>query len=293
MPETSTREVKADEEVIDADKIDDGETTDEELEEEVVPPVEEEEVPAEEDDKKEDDDSKDPPESSPEGTEEEPQVPSKKTPAPVEGETPREKALRLQVQALRGDLRKANMTKGMEGEKKPTSPAVSERMKKLQETYTPEELRNMQEAIDVLAEANGYVKSSQTYQETVNGVVDSFIEENPEYKPNNDPEDARWNRFQEILKDGTYNLSGKTPKQLAVIFKKVKADVDEELGEPATVTKAKAKEVETRKVAAQTQKIKSVSHSGGSKAPVAKPTANKIDPNVRAMFKDFADEDLA
>lgn len=291
MPETSTREVNTDAEVIDADKIDDGETTEEELEEEVVPAVDEE---AEKDPPE--DDAKEPPESSPEGKkvipekEEKPIEPSKKEPTPVEGESPREAALRLQIQSLRTELRKKNL--GITGEDKKPAPATSDRMKKLQETYSPEEIRNMEEAIDVLAESKGYVKSSQTYQETVNGVVDTFIEENPEYKPANDPEDARWTRFQEILKDGTYNLSGKTPKQLSVIFKRVKVDVDQELGEPAIAVRAKEKEVETRKIAAQTQKVKSVSHSGGTKVAPAKKEST-IDPGVRAIFKDFSDEDLA
>lgn len=302
MPETpNKREVNDDTEVIDADKISDGdEPTEEELDETVIPPVdEEEETPESVTAKDPEDDDKSTPESSPEEPEAEAEesdqqpAPSKQ-PKPVEGETPREKALRLEVQRLKGLRRKeavgeiANATKG--GPQAP-SQAVSDRMAKLRETYSEDEIRAMEEAIDVLAESKGYVKASTSYQQTVNDNLNLFIEENPEYKPENDPEDVRWGRFQEIVGSGVYNLSGKTPQQLQSIFKKIKQDVDEEIGEPATVTKAKTKDRELRQNAAQNQKIKSVSHSGGTKSAPSKKTTD-IDPSVRGMFKGFDDDDL-
>lgn len=300
MPETpNTREVNDDTEVIDADKISDGdEPTEEELDETVIPPVEEDENPEPKDEENQDDD-KSTPESSPEEPEPEADKTAKEPapsqqPKPVEGETPREKALRLEVQRLKGLRRKeavgeiANATKGGST---PPSQAVTDRMAKLRETYSEEEIRAMEEAIDVLAESKGYVKASTSYQQTVNDNLNLFIEENPEYKPENDPEDVRWERFQTIVGSGVYNLSGKTPQQLQSIFKKIKQDVDEELGEPATTTKVKAKDRELRQNAAQNQKIKSVSHSGGTKSAPSKKTTD-IDPSVRGMFKGFDDDDL-
>lgn len=298
MPETpKNREVNADTEVLNADSISDSDESDAELDEEVIPPVDEEaeaEPEAEGESTKEDEATS---ESSQGENEQEPekepvQAPSKQ-PKPVEGETDRERALRLEVQRLKGLRRKEAIT-DITGEAKETRQpqAVSDRMAKLRETYSDEEIRNMEEAIDVLAESKGYVKASATYQQTVNDVVDSFVEANPEFKPENDPEDVRWQRFESILKSGTYNLAGKNPKQLTEIFKKVKRDVDEELGDPTPVAKAKAVETEVRKDAAQNHKIKSVSHSGGTKSAPAKKTTS-IDPSVRKMFQGFDDEDLA
>lgn len=280
MSETNNREVN-DAEVVEI--ADDVEETDE-GDETVIPPVEdtpEGDVPAEEDTTTEET-----PESSPEESQEEPETtpPStftKKEPAPVAGETPKEKALRLEIQRLKGMHRK-DAINDLVG--KGPAPVVDNLQELRDIGYSDDEISNMEKAIDVIAQKKGYVKAEQSYQATVNNVVESFIDSHPEYKPENDPEDVRWARFEGIVKSGVYNLSGKTPKQLNEIFKRIHRDVADELGE-ADVT------VEVKRQAAQAQKIKSVSHSGGTKsAPVKR--ASTIDSNVRGMFKGFDDEDL-
>lgn len=283
MADTSNdREVKGDTEILNLEDDETTETDDDDLDEVVIPPVDEDETdPAAPEAEPEEPEPS--PDSSPEGAdpEAEPEAPSQ--PAPVPGETPKEKALRLEVQRVKGLLRQ----KGIQDLLTPGAdqpPAVSERLAKLRETYTDEEITAMEEAVDAIAESRGYVKKSHNYQETVNTVVKGFITANPQYAPENDPEDVRWNRFQEILADGIYNIQGKTPEQLEAIFKKVDADVSEELGAPAIVDKS-------RKQAAERQKIRSVSHAGGTRTPAA-PKEATIDPNVRSMFKDFDDEDL-
>jgi len=293
MPETpNKREVNADNvEILNLE--DDVQETDDEaedLDEEVIPAVDEEALDEEEE--TEDDVETAPAESSPEGTSvEEPEVanpapaPSKKEPAPVEGETPREKALRLETQRLRGLLRTKSVHDLVEVVPG-SAPADQESIQKLRDLgYSDEDISNMENAIDIIASKKGYVKQEQSIQQAVDGVVETFIESNPEYKPENDPEDVRWNRFQEILKSGIYNLSGKAPKQLRVIFDKVHKDVVSELGEPNVTT-------EVRRDAAQRHKIKVVSHSGGTKTAPTKPKT-AIDPGVRAMFKGFEDDDLS
>src|SRR4051812_11488738 len=119
MPETNNREVKADEEVIDADAIpDEGE---DDPEEEVIPAVEEDEE-APESDQEPDDQT---PDSSPEGdtpeVKEKPDAPlqKEKEPAPVVGETPREKALRIKVSDLRGQLHKKSIQDMIQGDEVP------------------------------------------------------------------------------------------------------------------------------------------------------------------------------
>lgn len=280
MTETNNREVNADTEVLDVEDAPEGDEGDDET------IVSAEEIP------KEGEEPEDTPESSPEEKKEAEgaEVPPKEEtapsqPAPVAGETTRETALRLEVQRVKGLLRKKSIGDMINGEEAPA--AAVDKIQELRDLgYSDEDITNMEKAIDVIATKKGYVKAEHSYQATVNDTVEAFIEANPEFKPENDPEDVRWGRFQEILKDGIYNIQGKTAKQLTSIFAKVKEDVDKELGEPVSKTKVKEQ-------AAQRQKIQSVSHSGGSKpTPAAKPKASTIDPGVRAMFKGFDEGDL-
>ncbi len=297
MPETPKREVNADDvEVLDleddAAAPEAGEADD--LDETVIPPVEDDESELGEETTEEA-----PAESSPEGAKPvakaEPKdtasaAPSqqKKEPAPVPGETPREKGLRLEVQRVKSLLRKQNISDVVDGNAPGAPKATVDAVKELQELgYSDEEIKNMEKAVDILARKSGYVKQADNYQGTVNDVVEGFIQANPEYKPENDPEDVRWNKFNEILKGGIYDIKGKNPKQLQQIFARVHKDVIDELGAPEEAPDA----AEERKKAAQKQKVKSVNHSGGTKTPVAKPKWT-VDPAVRGMFKGFSDEDL-
>ncbi len=203
---------------------------------------------------------------------------------PVDGETQRERALRKEVERLKNERRRESQERIAGHIKPPVQSVADERLANLKKTYSDEELMNMEEVIDVIATKKGYVRKDQTYQETVNDVLDSFVEHFPQYKPVNDKDDARWNKFQNILFED-YNIHGKTPKQLVQIFSKVHRDVEIEMGETITPR-------DTNKINAQQQKIKSVSHSGGTQSAGG---SNKtpIDPSVRKMFKGFDDEDLA
>jgi len=288
MVETNNREVKADVEVINLE--DNNEETEETTEDEtVIPPVEEGKTPEAPQTTTEAPESspeeKEEPEATPETKEEAPDSSTftKKEPAPVPGETPREKALRLEIQRLK-QLRREDGINKLVGNK-PNQEIAQDKLKELKDLgYTDEEILNMEKAIDILATKKGYVKAEQTYQSTVNSVVESFIDLHPEYKPENDPEDVRWTRFEALLQSGIYNIAGKTPKQLNEIFRRVHKDVVDELGEATMHT-------ETKQKAAKIQKIQSISHSGGTKTTPEKKTS-KIDPTVRSFFKGFDDEDL-
>ncbi len=213
----------------------------------------------------------------------EPVVHSKK---PVDGETVREKALRLEITRLKQERRMAAQERIAGMAKPPSQEVVDERFEKLKGTYSDDEIRNMEEAIDVIASRRGYVKKADSYQESVNLVLEAFIDSHKEYKPENDKDDLRWNRFQEVLM-ADYNLQNKTPKQIANILFKVHRDLAmEDYGD------VKAPE-RVNKLNAQQQKIRSVSHAGGNSAPQSK-SGNKLsmDESTRKMFKDFSDEDL-
>lgn len=328
MSETSKREVKPNTEVLHLEDEPNGDETvddeDDDLDEEVVSkdqipkdgeeaskqggtvdnPEDGDDAGSHDDDDSEEDDTeegasakKSSPEgqgqdSEPEGDETDDALSHQtKKPALVPGETARERALRAEVARLRGLNRKKSVSDMVEEprEAAPQSPDVRNKLKEL--GYSDDEIEKAETLIDTIASSQGYVKQSQNYQGTVNEEVDAFINANPEYKPANDLDDLRWDTFQRHLKSGLYNINGKTREQLQTIFKKVKADVDSELGEPETQRRAKADESEERKKAAQQQKIKSVSHSGGTKAASEK-SKKTIDPNVRKMFKGFDDEDL-
>ncbi len=214
-------------------------------------------------------------------------------PAPVLGETPKETALRIELTKTRKDLRKAQTVATMKematGRPAPVAPAVVEGMKKLKENYTDEELKNLEDAVDLIAASKGYVKKEETYQDTINSSVEDFVNSHPEYKPENDKKDERWAAFQQKLKSGLYNLEHKTPQQLKHIFAKANDDVIADLG--ATQIK-KAPVREPLKIAAQKQKIAVVSHSGGTKSAATKSKAAPVDPTVRDHFKGFDDSDF-
>ena len=249
---------------------------------EIPGPASEEEKSEESEEKPESSSGEEGEESKEESEEEtEEKTPAPSQPKPVEGETPRERALRLEVQRLKGQRREAKLAE----EKKPEV----DRMKELEEDYTPEELTKMERAIDVLATKAGYTKQSVVQQNAANDTLQDFLDENTEYAPQNDVEDVHWNAFQRILASD-YNIKNKSARQLKTIFNKVHRDVNEELGivEDKPVRNQK-------KIDAANQKIQSVSHAGGTKT---KPTESSGDhlKNMesanRKMFKGFSEDDF-
>lgn len=186
----------------------------------------------------------------------------RKEPAPVEGETPREKALRKELQRLRETVRKNNVKETFATQEE--NPEVNKHTYESLKTkgYTDQQIADMEVAIDLIASKKGFVKTDPV--QSVQVVVDSFVEEYPEYKPSNDKDDVRWNKFTEILNGGTYNLKGKTADQLKKIFSKVNDDVIEELG-PAKVSNNQNQK------SAQIHKVQvSSAGAGGNKSTVQK-----------------------
>ena len=205
-------------------------------------------------------------------------------PSPVQGETGRETALRLEVERLRTKLRGDSVKEVVEIT---TTKQVADPYKELRDKgYNDDEITQMEIAVDLIAKNKGYVRADDSYKQTINDVVDSFVDEHPEYKPTNDVDDLRWTHFQNILQSGIYNLSGKMPKQLKAIFSKVDEDVKKEMGEPIVV-------INKQQIAAQQHKINIASHSGGT-TPTSKPES-KIDPTQPiggVKFKGFDSEDF-
>jgi hypothetical protein len=177
----------------------------------------------------------------------------------VPGETPKERALRLEVTRLRRASREKE-----QGE------LIKEQPVAIEDDKTDEELKNLgydenqivglKKVVDIIASKQGYVKKSNTYKEMADATLNGFIEEHPEYAPENDKDDVYWGRFKSIL-NSDYNLNGKNSKQITSIFERVDRDVKEELGE---------KELEKDKIEAKKRKVGDISH-GGSGSSKDKP----------------------
>ena len=212
----------------------------------------------------------------------EPAEPSTAEIKEVAGETPREKALRLEVTRLRRKARESSSKDMFQGDK-PDSQESEKALKEL--GYDDEQIKTLDKAFDIIGERKGFIRKDQSYQAMANETLSSFIEEHPEYAAENDKEDIYWGRFNSILKSD-YKLAGKTQKQLKTIFEKVDRDVKEELGE---------KSISKGKIEAQQQKIKSVSTGASTsksktEAKPEKKTVSGSHPGLR--FSGFDDDEI-
>jgi len=170
----------------------------------------------------------------------------------VEGETPKERALRLEVTRLRRANRDKEQKDLFNGDK----PAISDVSEKLKELgYDEEQIKTLDKAFDIFGESKGFVRKEQSYLAMANEALSNFIDEHSEYSTENDKDDIYWNRFNSILKSD-YKLKDKSPKQLKSIFERIDRDVKDELGDNEKVN-------QKGKIEAQKQKVKSVS-SGAS-----------------------------
>jgi len=130
---------------------------------------------------------------------------STKEPKLVEGETPRERALRLEVQRLRGERREQRVKElfGKAESAEDTTKVVEQktsRLKELEKKFNPEEVKNFREALEAAAEDLGFVRKGDlqvtAWNQNATTVLDSFVEKHPEYLPENDKDDVLWKQFQ-------------------------------------------------------------------------------------------------
>jgi hypothetical protein len=206
----------------------------------------------------------------------------------IQGETPKEYALRLEVHRLRTDRRKERSAELIG---KPNGAAskreLSPEKKALIEKYKPEELAALREVIPVLAEEMGLVSEDQMNIKAVveksNEVFESFMEAHPEYSEENDPEGTLWAALKE-----EYGLYAKPndPKQLRKILDRAHKEV---FGiQPAEALKT---------VKTAQEKVKVASHGGNSKPQVAERkngTTRIASTGARQdMLKGFSEAEIA
>ena len=69
-------------------------------------------------------------------------------------------------------------------------------------------------------------QDSEAHIKMGNDVLAEFIKEHPEYAPENDPNDIKWNIFKEKI--ASYDLSNKTAEQLKELFESIHKNIIEE-----------------------------------------------------------------
>jgi hypothetical protein len=197
----------------------------------------------------------------------------KTEPKPVAGETPREKALRLEATRLKGLLREQKREELFV--KQPTD--ISKKDEDLA-GYDPEEVERFEKLIGKL----GYAKKddiiSQTSSERLNDTFNEFMEAHPEYAPENDKDGLLWNQYKSEF--ALYNPS-KDPKVLKKILNKVHNEV-------YGVQPAK----NLSKINASQEKIKVASHTGASAGKETRRTSQAPSGLRMDMMKGFDPKEI-
>lgn len=206
--------------------------------------------------------------------------------AVVPGETPRERALRMELvkeRAKNATKLGKDIIQPAPVEKRQISTKSSEILKK----YKPEEIESLREVLPALAEELGFVKKDElaatTYDEKANAEIQSFIKDHPEYAPVNDPEGVLWQQLKDEYQ--AYYKPPTNPSDYRKIFERIHKDL---MGIDTT-----GKKLPT--VQAAKEKINVASHRG----PAASTTArnNGVRPANGGLrtdaLKGFSAEEIA
>lgn len=203
---------------------------------------------------------------------------------PVDGETPRELALRVALAKERRKNRGTQIDEIVKPEtpapKKPS--AASEILNK----YKPEEIASLREVLPALAEEMGFVRKDElqatSYEEQANKEINDFIESHPEYLPDNDPEGVLWDQLRTEYQQ--FYKKPADPKNYRKIFERIHKDI---MGIQTTGPLPKVK--------AAAEKVKVASHGGPSASRVAK--SNGMRPATGGLRTDgligFTEEEIA
>ena len=210
----------------------------------------------------------------------------KPEPKPVPGETPRERALRLEVERLKSARRKDQAKELLGDQKIPAQESNQLSQDKLDvlKKYDPDELKNLEDVVGVLAEKNGWVRKGDLQKETYNSVandqLDTFLSEHSEYLPENDPDNTLWDSFKSEF---ALYKQPENPKEFKRIFNKIHKEI---FGiQP---------QQNLKKIDAAKEKIKVASHvgvsTGGSRG--SQRVTSQVDPSLKANLKGFTEEEL-
>jgi hypothetical protein len=211
----------------------------------------------------------------------------------VEGETPRERALRLEVQRVK-EINRGLRGKKLIGDVQPMhsmQAELSDEDKKALEIFDPEQVSNMEKLLPVLAKKLGFVKkdelSAGTYQSTSQDVLDTWLEAHPDYLPENDKGDILFNRLKAEI---SLYQKPSNPKNWNKILNRAHNEI---MG-----IRTQPKESAARVLARQ-EKIKVASHGQvsvppkkSSKAPVSQSDQEQRVLAEKGGLKGFSPEEL-
>ncbi len=162
----------------------------------------------------------------------------------VEGETPKERALRLETTRLKGLLRK----------ERADDLFVKPKVKQVQDEDLSEYDQDELDRFEKIALKMGFAKKDEiiqgSTQEKNNAEFESFIEAHPEYAPENDKDAILWNQFKTEF---ALYQPPQDPKTLRKVLNKVHNDI---FGVKTTNN--------LNKINASKEKIKVASHTGAS-----------------------------
>ncbi len=226
----------------------------------------------------------------PEGDEGEPEP----TPAPkvevvepglavIPGETPRERALRIEITRLK---RNANINRTKEITEPPKTPVPETKTEsEILKKYKPEEIQSLREVLPELAKELGYVRKDElnasNYETTAQAEIDSFVAAHPEYSVEKDPDSMLWNRLKEEYQ--TVYKPPQNPKDFRKIFERIHKDI---FGIQAAGP--------LPKVSAAQEKVKVASHAGASGSTAPRGVAKRGTSDLRFdALKGFNDSELA
>lgn len=205
-------------------------------------------------------------------------------------ETAKEFALRLENARLRGQIRqekKEELLSGSVHQPVISKKEMSPEKRKVLEKYKPEDINTLKEVFEAMADDMGFAKkdeiSASTFQKESGETLDTFLENHPEYLPENDKESTLWNRFKEEFK---IYRPATNKRELSNILNKVHKEVFGIKPAAAIIKNDAAKE-----------KIKVASHSG---APRPSPSREGVKRAATAsqglrldMLKGFSSDEIA
>lgn len=199
-----------------------------------------------------------------------------KEPKPVDGETPREHALRLEVERLKGLRRQ---------ERKEDLNQVETKIEKIEKKdvlskYDQTELANLKEVLGVFADEFGFVRKNElqtsTYQQTSDFILDDFLQSHPEYLPENDKDNILWDRFKQ---EYSIYKQPENAKDVKKILERVQSTI------------SGGKSVNIAAINAQQAKIKQAAH-GGTTIGKSSHSRTQLDPKIKSGLKGFTEEEM-
>ena len=201
--------------------------------------------------------------------------PKKKTPKPVEGETPKEFALRKELERERKKVRNL-MSKQLNVKKQDSDIFVDD--KDSLKDYDPDEITRL----DKILQSRGYVRKDelqkQTFKDQTDHELNVFLKEHKEYLPENDKENVLWNQFKE---------------EFSILRKPANVDQYKDFLERTHKSIFCNKTINKNTAAAAKEKLQVASHGSTTvNKPKVHSKSSSITPEMKSHLKGFTDEEI-